>query len=115
MFEIDDRPSFSVTEISRQDCELIQDYVQPRNLFDSNQPYRRKITVDALEEKACTIEEFNAISNIVVGVDELVIVDRETMSDNKIIRDYEETKLKSYVLLFKRKGVKKITVVKLAN
>lgn len=105
----------TILTVSRLEYDEVQEYKVSRNLFDYNSPSRRFITVETLDKIARTLEEFNVISRQVAWVDELLIVDTYTLTDNPIINKYSDTRVMGYVRQFKRSGVKKITVVRMTD
>lgn len=105
--------SFTSVLLSNNEAEKIQDYNIPYNLFDYMESYKRKISTDILDKEASTYEKFHELADKVNSVDELILIDNRINTDNPIICNYAEATLKAYVHLFKKNGIKHITVAKI--
>ena len=100
--------------LEREDCNQIQNYDAPYNIFDCNTRYRRKISVSVLDRDADTIVNFNKILGYIDNVDELFLINDRITVDNPIIQSYSECTLKAYVKLFVNNGIENVYVASVA-
>ena len=100
--------------LEREDCNQIQNYDAPYNIFDCNTLYRRKICVSVLDGYADTRVKFNIILEYIDKVDELFLIYDRITVDNPIIQSYSECTLKAYVKLFMNNGIKNVYVASVA-
>ena len=100
--------------LEREDCNQIQNYDAPYNIFDCNSLYRRKISVSVLDSYADTNVKFNKILRYIDKVDELFLINDRITVDNPIIQSYSDCTLKAYVKLFMNNGIKNVYVASVA-
>ena len=100
--------------LEREDCNQIQNYDAPYNIFDCNKRYRRKISVSVLDRDADSIVNFNKILRYIDKVDELFLINDRKTVDNPIIQSYSECTLKAYVKLFMNNGIENVYVASVA-
>ena len=100
--------SFETLYLSQESVSEVQDYSVPRNLFDFDSKWTRKIFISVLNENACTLEQFATYGRSAAAVDELWLVDERDRSENVIIREYADFTTKAYVSLFLTFGTRTV-------
>lgn len=84
---------------------FIQDYREPRNLFDENSDLQRSVLISELDENLVDEDSCNVYLQKMKNVKSLVILDDRPENDSEIYFEFSNQMLKAYILWFESKGI----------
>ena len=79
------------------DLEDVQELGREYSLFDVGVPLKRKIALSVLDKTIDTMEDWNRLAAKLADVDELVLYEDVSNSDNPIINEYRTATTQAYI------------------